>query len=145
MTEKTTEQEALNQANSPETQKSEPTAEQIFQVATATKRWAFEIEGAGWVWVYRLGHHEAKLLSDAMSRDDKGKLADEYCDAKIIARCVRGSDGKPKFQESDIPRIHTMGNDIFLALVDACLTINGIGVVGSQAIAKNLLTPGNDF
>lgn len=94
--------------------------------------------------MHRLGAHEARLLFDAMQRDDDGKITDPYDDAKVIARCVRGDDGKQIFKEADIPRIAAMGNDIVLGLVGACLGINGMGTVGRKAIEKNSETLGSD-
>ena len=117
-----------------------PTADQIFKAAAATKRQPFIVEGAGRVWVHRLGHHEATLLFDSLERDDKGDISDPYDDAKLIQRCVYDKDDKRKFSEADIPRIQAMGNDIFLGLSLACMTINGIGEAGREAIAKNLGT-----
>lgn len=79
-----------------------------------------------------------------MTRDDDGNMADPYDDAKLIARCVFGDDGKRIFRPGDIMRIAAMGNDIVLGLVGACLEINGMGQAGREAIEKNSIAPGND-
>ena len=94
--------------------------------------------------MHRLQAHEARALFDSMHRDDDGKIDDPYDDAKVIARCVRDNEGKSIFKETDLPRIAAMGNDIVVNLVADCLTINGMGVGGREAIVKNLEALGND-
>lgn len=78
-----------------------------------------------------------------MTRDENDTIKDPYDDAKVIARCVCGDDGKRIFAEKDLPRIAAMGNDIVVGLVAACLTINGMGVGGREAIEKNLKALGS--
>jgi len=80
-----------------------------------------------------------------MDRDEDGRIDDPYDDAKLIAKCVRDSDGNQIFCESDLPRIVTMGTDVVTDLVDKCLAINGMNAAGREAIAKNsITTPGSD-
>ena len=127
------------------TEKMNPTADAILKAAATPKRRPFEIEGAGKVWIHRLPACEARILFQSMTRDEDGKIDDQYDDAKMIMRCVRDDEGKQIFTKDHLTRIPTMGNDIVLALVNACLEINGMTAASREEIAKNSdATPGSD-
>ena len=122
-----------------------PSADDILKATTTVKRLAYEIEGAGKVWIHRLPACEARLLFNSMNRDEEGKIDDPYDDAKVIMRCVRDENGRQIFQKEHLTKIPTMGNDVVLKLVNACLEINGMTASSREDMAKNSgTTSGSD-
>jgi hypothetical protein len=77
-----------------------------------------------------------------MDRDENGRIDDPYDDAKVIVKCVRDEEGNQIFDDTQLPRIVTMGNDVVTSLVNECLTINGLTQAGREDIAKNSETLG---
>lgn len=133
-------QEKKNQ--SPSTP-SDVTAESLLAAGTAVKKEPIDIDGVGRVWAYRISSLEAQQLAAEMNRDEERQIEDPYADAKWIQLCIRNASGQPVFTPEQITRIASMGQDLVLKLVRACLTVNGMNEEGRRRIEKNSATPGD--
>ena len=113
------------------------TAEDLLSLRNQPPKETFEIPGIGTIYVQGLSNIEAHQWRQDCKQDDKGRIADDYADAKLIVRCVRDEAGQRLFSETHITQVVELPELIVKGLVEKCMKLCGIGADADAEILKN--------
>ena len=120
-----------------QTQPKQLTAEDLLSLRNQPPKEPFEFPGRGTVVVHGLSNLETSQWRAGCDQDDKGRINDEYADAKLIVRCVHDAEGKRIFTAEHITRIVDLPELILSPLVAKCMKVCGIGKEADEEILKN--------
>jgi hypothetical protein len=114
------------------------TAEQILETGRTRRIKEVPYMGAT-VYAHGMKRAEAKAFwracREASGDDEAGR--DPYEDERLIVHCIRDGAGKRIFTDAHLPQLADMNLADSSPLIEACYEVNGFGVIGRAALAKN--------
>jgi len=113
------------------------TAEDLLSLRNRPPTELFEIPGIGTVTVHGLSNLEAHQWRQSCSKDDAGRISDDYADAKLIVRCLRDDQGQRILTDKHVTQIVELPELIVNRLVAICMKLCGNGDEAEETILKN--------